>query len=107
MLTNTDQVSLESDSFTFDPLQAKTLMVTSLVESFLESNGNVRSASIIGASRPDQSRIFSPWMNKDISSRDDVRSTVRNDVGEADKLDATVERYPTTTGDRKSVVVVG
>ena len=31
-------------------------------------------------------------MNKDISSRDDVRSTVQNDVGEADKLDATVER---------------
>ena len=30
-------------------------------------------------------------MNEDISSRDDVRSTVRNDVGEADKLDATVE----------------
>ena len=34
-------------------------------------------------------------MNKDISSRDDVRSTVRNDVGRADKLDATVERSST------------
>ena len=30
-------------------------------------------------------------MNEDISNRDDARSTVRNDVGEADKLDATVE----------------
>ena len=30
-------------------------------------------------------------MNQDISSRDDVQSTVRNDVGEEDKLDATVE----------------
>ena len=68
MLTNPDQVSLESDSFTFNPLQAKTLMVTSLVESFLASNGNVRSSSIIGASWPDQSRIFFPGMNEDISS---------------------------------------
>ena len=42
MLTNPDQVSLESDYFPFDPLQAKTLMVTSLVESFPASNGNVR-----------------------------------------------------------------
>ena len=95
MLTNPDQVSLESDSFPFDPLQAKILMVTYLVESFLESNGNVRSASRIGASRLDQSRIFSPGMNEDISSRDDVRSTIQNDVGKADKLDATVERSPT------------
>ena len=67
-------------------------MVASLVESFLTSNGNVRSASVIGASRPDQSRIFAPGMNKDISSRDYVRSTVRNDVGEADKIDADIQR---------------
>ena len=92
MLTNPTQVSLKIDSFPFDPEQAKTLMVTSLVESFLASNGNVRSASIIGSSRPNQSMIFAPGMNKDISSRDDVRSTVRNDVGKADKLNATVER---------------
>ena len=91
-MINPDQVSLKSDCFPFDPLQAKTLMVTSLVESFLASNRNVRSSSIIGASRPDQSRIFAPEMNEDISSRDDVLSTVRNDVGEADKLDATFEK---------------
>ena len=95
MLTNPEQMSLESDSFPFDPLQAKALMVTSLVESFLASNGNVRSASIIGASRPDQSRIFAPGMNEDISRRDDVQSTVRNDVGEADKLDTTIEQSST------------
>ena len=70
-------------------------MVTSLVESLLESNGNVRSTSIIGEIRPDQSRILTPGMNKDLSIRDDVGSTVRNDVGEADKLDATVEGYLT------------
>ena len=74
--TNPDEVTLGTDSFPFDPLKAQTLMVTYLVESLLASNGNVRSASIIGASRPDQSRIFSPGMNKDISSRDYVQSTV-------------------------------
>ena len=70
-------------------------MVTSLVEYFMVSNGNVRSAIIIGSSLPNQSRIFAPGMNEDISSRDDVRSTVRNDVGEADKLNATFERSST------------
>ena len=84
MLTNPDELTLKSDSFPFNPLQAKTLMVTSLVESFLVSNGNVRSASIIGASRLNQSRIFAQGMKKDISSRYDVRSTVRSNVGEAD-----------------------
>ena len=56
MLTKPTQVSLESNSFPFDPEQAKTLMATSWVESLLASNGNVRLASIIGAIRPDQIR---------------------------------------------------
>ena len=91
MLTNPTQVSLGSDSFPFDPEQAKTLMVTYLVESLLTSNGNIRLASILGASRTNQSRIFVPGMHEDISGRDDVRSTVRNDVGKAGKLETTVE----------------
>ena len=68
-------------------------MVASLDEPFLASNGNVRSASIIGASRPHQSRILSPGTNKYISIKDDVRSTVRSDIGEADKLDAAIQPY--------------
>ena len=72
MLTNPTQVFLGSDYFPFDPEQAKALMVTSLVEALLTSNGNIRSASIIGASRPNQSRIFAPGMQEDISSRDDI-----------------------------------
>ena len=95
VLTNPDQVLLESDYFTFNPLKAQTLMVASLVEYFLTSNGNVRLASTIRASRPDQSRIFPPGMNEDISSRDDIRSTVQNNVGEADKLDAPVQQSST------------
>ena len=47
-------------------------MVASLDEPFLESDGNVRLASIIGASKPDQSRIIAPGINEDISSRNDV-----------------------------------
>ena len=80
MLTKPNQLLLDSDSFTFDPEQAKTLMVTSLVEALLTSNGNIRSASILGASRTNQSRTFATGMHEDISGRDDVRSTVRNDV---------------------------
>ena len=76
VLTNPDEVTLRTDSFPFDPLKAQTLMVAFLVKPFLTSNGNVRSASITGAGRPNQSRIIAPGMNEDISSRDDVRSTV-------------------------------
>ena len=72
MLTNPTQVLLGSDYFPFDPEQAKTLMVTSLVEALLTSNGNIRLASILGASRTNQSRIFYPGMHEDISGRDDI-----------------------------------
>ena len=51
-------------------------MVAPLNETFLAIDGDVRSASIIGASRPDQSRIVDPGINGDISSRNDVRITV-------------------------------
>ena len=91
MLTNPTRVSLGSDSFPFDPEQAQTLMVTSLIEALLASNGNIRSTGILGASRANQSRIFPPGMHKDISGRDNFQSTVRNDVREVDKLDTTVD----------------
>ena len=92
VLTNSGELTLESDSFTFNPLKAKTLMVAPLNETFLASDGNVRSTSIIGASRPNQSSIVSLEMNEDILSRNDARSTVRSYVGEADKLDTAVQR---------------
>ena len=95
MITNPSQVSLKSYSFPFDPEQAQTNMLTSLIEALLESNGNIRSTSILGASRTNQSRIFAPGMHEDISGRDNVQSTVRNDVRKADKLDTTVDG-PTT-----------
>ena len=92
VLTNSSEVMLRSDFFTFDPIKAETLMVAPLIEPFLASYGDVRSTSILGARRPDQSRIVAPGMNEDISSRNDVRSTVRSDTSEADKLDTAVQR---------------
>ena len=106
ILTNPDELTLGSDSFPFDPLKAQPLMVAPLDEPFLASNGNVRSASIIGASWPDQSRIIVPGINVDIYSRDDVRSTARSDVGEADKLDTSVQRYSSDEWNTESSRIV-
>ena len=93
VLTKSSEMTLKSDYFPFDPLKSQTLMITPLTEPFLTSDGGVRSTSEIGASRPDHSRIIAQSMNKDISSRDYVWSTVRSGVGEADKLDTAVQRY--------------
>ena len=72
VLKNSSQMTLGSDSFPFDPLKAQTLMITPLTEPFLTSDGIVCSTSVIGASRPNHSRIIASSMNEDISSRDDV-----------------------------------
>ena len=56
---------------------------------------NIGTTSILGSRRTNQSRIFDPGMHEDISGRDNVRSTFRDDVREADKLDTTVDG-PTT-----------
>ena len=95
-------MNLKSEYFPFDPLKAQTLMITPLTEHFLDSYGDVRSTSVIGASRPNHSRIIAPFMNEDISSRDDVLSTVRGDVDEADKLDTIVQRSPTNEKNTES-----
>ena len=85
-------MTLKSYSFPFDSLKVQKLMIAPLTEPFLTSDGGVRSTSVIGASRLDHGTIIAPFMNKYISSRDDVRSTVRSDVGEGDKLDTAVQR---------------
>ena len=85
-------MTLESNYFSFDPLKAQILMIAPLAEPSLNRDGDVRSTSVIGASRPNHSRIGTPFMNKDISSGYDVLSTVRSDIGEAEKLDTVVQR---------------
>ena len=92
VLTNSSKMTLDSDYFPFDPLKAQTLMITPLTEPFLTSDRNVRSTSVIGASMPNHSRIVAPLMNEYISRRYDFLSTVRSDIGEAEKLDSAIQR---------------
>ena len=94
-MTNSSEMTLESDSFTFNPLKAQTLVIATLTEPFLNSDRDVRTTCVIGASRPNYSRIGTSLMNKYISSRDDALSTVRSDVGELDKLNTAVHRSST------------
>ena len=70
-------------------------MLASFVEAFLTRNRHICTTSIVGARRPNHSRIFSPGMHEDISGGDNVRSTVSNDVQIEDKLDTTVEAFTT------------
>ena len=81
-------------------------MLTSLLEALLARNRNIRTTSILGASRTNQSRIFAPGMHEDISSRDNFLSTVRNDVREADKLDTTIDGHTTDERTTASSLIV-
>ena len=93
-------MSLKGDSFPFDKEKTQTLMLTSFVESVLARNRNIHKTSILGARRQNHSRIIAPGMHKDISGRDNVQSTVRNDAQIADKLDTTVDGLTTVNGTR-------
>ena len=95
MITNPRQISLKGDYFLFNKEQSQTLMLTSMLEALLARNRNIGTASLLGASRTNQSRVFAPGVHEDISGRDNVQSTVRNDVREADKTNTTVDG-PTT-----------
>ena len=88
-------MSLKGDSFTLDKKEASTLMLTPFVEAILTHNQNICTTSIVGARRPNHSRIFSPGMHEDISGGDNVRSTVRSDFRIADKLETTIEAFTT------------
>ena len=90
VLTNSSEMTHKSDLFTFNPLKAQTLVIAPLTEPFLTSDRDVRLTSLIGDSRPNHSSIGTPFMNKDIWSRDDALS-VQSDVGELNKLDTAVQ----------------
>ena len=102
VLTNSSDMTLKIDYFTFDPLKAQTLVIAPLTELFLNSDRDVRTASVIGNSKPNHIRIGTPFTNKDIWSRDDVLSSVRSDVGEADKLDTAIQRSSTDKRNKAS-----
>ena len=81
---------LKSDSFPFNTLKSKALMIEPLTEPFLTSDRDVRASSEIGDSRLEHSKIGTPSVNKNIWSGNDNFS-VQSDVGEADKLDTVVQ----------------
>ena len=87
-------MNLNSDSFTFNPLKSQTLVIALLTKPFLTCDRDVRASSEIGDSRPESGRIGTPFVNKEIWSRDDNFS-VRSDAGAADKLDTAVQRSST------------
>ena len=70
-------------------------MFTTFVEAFLTRNQSICTTIIVGARRPNHSRIFFPGMHEDILGGDNVRSNVCSDVRIADKLDTTFEAFTT------------
>ena len=94
VLTESSKMIIKSDSFTFNPLKSKTLVIAPPTEPFLSCDRDVRASSEIGDSRPDHGRIGTPFANKNIWSGDDNFS-VRSDVSKADKLDTAVQLYST------------
>ena len=95
ILTNSSKITLKSNYFAFDPLKVQTLVIEPLTEPFLTSDMDVRTTSVIGASMHNHSRIGTPFMNKDILSRDDALSNIQSDVGELDKLDTAIQQSST------------
>ena len=85
---------IKSDSFPLGPFKSQTLVIVSQNEPFLSCDRNVRALSKIGYSRIDHGRIGTPIMNKNVLGVDDNFS-VLSDVGEANKLDNSVQRYST------------
>ena len=68
VLTTSSEMTLKSNSFAFDQLKAQTLVIAPLTEPFLNSDRDVRTKSVIGASRLNHSRIGTPLMKKYVSS---------------------------------------
>ena len=95
LITDHSQISLKGEYFQFDKKEAPTLVLAPFVEAFLTRNWHIFTTNIVGARRPNHSRIFSPGMHEYILGGDNVRSTVRNDVRIADKLDTAVEAFTT------------
>ena len=58
VLTVSSKMILKSDSFPFNPLKSKTLVIAPLTEPFLTSDRDVRVSSEIGDSRPYSSHLY-------------------------------------------------
>ena len=98
LVTDLNQMSLKSTSFTFLKTKLSTLMFAPFLEDFLTGNRHVRTTGIVGTCRADHSRIISPRIHEDILRGNDMATTVRSDVGVMKKLDTTVDGLTTKKG---------
>ena len=64
VLTDSSKMILKSDSFLFNPLKSQTLVIAPLTKPFLTCDRDVHAASEIIYSRPEHSRIGTPFVNK-------------------------------------------
>ena len=90
VLKDSSEMILKSDSFPFNPVYSKTLVIAPPTKPFLSCDRDVRASSVIGDSRPEHGRIGTQFVNKNIWSGDDNFS-VQSDVGKADKLNTSVQ----------------
>ena len=94
-ITDTRKIPLRSGSIPIGEKQTQTFMLASLVKILMTSNRNVGTTIIPRTRRINQSRILAPTVYKNVPCRNNVRSTVLNNVRESDELDTTVDG-PTT-----------
>ena len=94
VLTDSSKIIIKSNKFPLDSFKSQTFMIAPQNKPTLSCDRIVRALSEIGDRRIDHGRIGTPIMNKNIWSVDDNFS-VRSDVGEANKLDTSVQRYLT------------
>ena len=95
---------LKSDSFPLDPFKSKTLVIASQNKPSLSCDSIVCLSSEIGDSRIDHGIIGTPITNKNIWSGDDNFS-VQSDVGEANKLNTSVQQYSTNERNTASPLI--
>ena len=88
-----------SVSFSIGEKQTKAFVFASLVKTLLDSNGHVRTTSVPIARRINKGRMLSPTIIENVPCRNDVKSTVLNNVRKLDELDTTVDGPTTNEND--------
>ena len=94
VLTDSSNMIIKTNTFTLNPFKSQMLVIASQNQPTLSCNRIVHASSGVGNSRIDHGRIGTPTVNRKIWSEDD-NFRVKIDVGEAEKLDTIVQRYPT------------
>ena len=101
-ITDTRKIPLSGGGsvyFLIGEKQTKLSVFASLVKSLLTSNRNVRTTSIPRTRRINQGWMLAPTMYENFPCRNDVRSTVLNNVRKSDELNTTVDGLTTNEND--------